>query len=130
MGNLERPSTEAAANATPLRLDFAERIVDLLADRKAADVVLLDIHQLASFADYFVIASGTSERHMQALTDGLRETLEREGVRPVQVEGTADSGWILMDYSDVIVHVFSPETRDYYRLERIWAEAPTIVRVQ
>ena len=67
---------------------------------------------------------------MQALADGLRETLEREGVRPVQVEGAADSGWILMDYGDAIVHIFSPETRDYYRLERIWAEAPTIVRVQ
>ena len=111
-------------------LDLARRTVDILADRKAVDVVLLDIRPVASFADYFVICSGTSERQMQALTDAVVEALEPEGAKPVQIEGTPDSGWILMDYGDVIVHIFYPPTRDYYRLERIWAEAPTVVRVQ
>ncbi len=114
----------------PQALALARRVVDILSDRKAADIVLLDIQKLASFSDYFVICSGTSERHMQALTEAVSETLKAGGTRPTQVEGTSDSGWILMDYGDVIVHIFSPETRDYYRLERIWEKAATVVHMQ
>jgi len=110
-------------------LDLARRIVEILSDRKAADIVLLDIHPMASFADYFVICTAASERQMQALAEAVAEALERDGIRPAQVEGAPDSGWILMDYGDVIVHIFSPDTRSYYQLERIWANAPTIVRV-
>jgi len=121
--------TDTARKAPEQPLDLARRIVDILSDRKAADIVLLDIHPMASFADYFVICTATSERQMQALAEAVAEALERDGIRPAQVEGTPDSGWILMDYGDVIVHIFSPDTRSYYQLERIWANAPTIVRV-
>lgn len=121
--------TETTQNPTQQALDLARRIVEILADRKAADVVLLDIHALSSFADYFAICTATSERQMLALQDAVAETLEAEGARPTQIEGAPASGWILMDYGDVVVHVFSPQMRDYYQLERIWAKAPTIVRL-
>ncbi|HEV8634755.1 MAG TPA: ribosome silencing factor [Chloroflexota bacterium] len=111
-------------------LDLAQRIVDVASDRQAQDVVLLDISQIASFADYFVICSGTSERQLKAIVDNVTETLEREGFHAVHTEGAPSSGWVLIDYGSVIVHVFAPEERDYYRLERLWGEAPTIVRVQ
>jgi ribosome-associated protein len=118
----------AADEPTPLEL--AQRIVEIASDRQAQDVILLDISQIASFADYFVICSGTSERQLKAIVDNVTETLEREGFHAVHTEGAPSSGWVLIDYGSVIVHVFAPEERDYYRLERLWGEAPTIVRVQ
>ncbi|HEY3080021.1 MAG TPA: ribosome silencing factor [Chloroflexota bacterium] len=114
----------------PTPLDLAQRIVDVASDRQAQDIVLLDISQIASFADYFVICSGTSERQLKAIVDNVVDTLEREGFHAVHTEGAPSSGWVLIDYGSVIVHVFAPEERDYYRLERLWGEAPTIVRVQ
>jgi len=77
-----------------------------------------------------VICSGTSERQLKAIVDNVVDTLEREGFHAVHTEGAPSSGWVLIDYGSVIVHVFAPEERDYYRLERLWGEAPTIVRVQ
>jgi ribosome-associated protein len=127
MSNL---NTEPEATPNASRLALARRIVDILVDHKAADVVLLDIGKQASFADYFVICSGTSERQVKALMDTLDETLDNEGVRPTRVEGTPETGWVLLDFSDIIVHIFNSATRDYYRLERIWSEATTILRVQ
>jgi ribosome-associated protein len=121
---LRRPLDEA----TPL--DLAQRIVEVASDRQAQDIVLLDIGRIASFADYFVICSGTSERQLKAIVDNVVETLEREGFHPVHTEGAPSSGWVLIDYGSVIVHVFAPEERDYYRLERLWGEAPTVVRIQ
>jgi len=114
--------------ATPL--DLARRIVDIAADRQAVDVVLLDIRSMASFADYFVICNGTSERQIKAIVDTVLETLEREGFNAFHVEGTPTSGWVLIDFGSVILHVFAPAEREYYRLERLWADAQTIVRVQ
>src|SRR5579884_3303078 len=114
--------------ATPL--DLARRIVDIAADRQAVDVVLLDIRSMASFADYFVICNGTSERQIKAIVDTVLETLEREGFNALHVEGTPTSGWVLIDFGSVILHVFAPAEREYYRLERLWADAQTIVRVQ
>ncbi len=113
---------------TPLEL--GRRLVDLLADKKAEDIILLDIRAYTTIADYFVICTGTSERQLRALEEDLRDTLRREGVRPLQTEGTAESGWILMDFGSVIVHLFSLAERDYYRLERLWAEAQPVLRVQ
>jgi ribosome-associated protein len=121
---LRRPVDE------PTPLELGQRIVDVASDRQAQDILLLDISQIASFADYFVICSGTSERQLKAIVDNVVETLEREGFHPVHTEGAPSSGWVLVDYGSVIVHVFAPEERDYYRLERLWGEAPTIVRVQ
>ncbi len=113
----------------PEVLALGRRIVDVLVDRQAADVVLLDISPMASFADYFVIATGNSERHLVALRDAVDEALDGDGLQPIQVEGEPNTGWVLMDYGDVIVHLFDARTRDYYKLERIWDRASTVVRV-
>jgi nicotinate-nucleotide adenylyltransferase len=124
----------AAAAALPAGerppLDIARRIVELAEDKKAADIVLLDLGELTTLADAFVICSGGSERQISAIADGIVETLRDEGIRPIGREGTAESHWVLLDYGDVIVHVFTPPERDYYQLERHWSTARTVVRVQ
>ncbi len=109
--------------------DVARRIVDLLADRQAEEIVLLDISKVAPFAEYFVIASAVNPRQMRALVDTLAKELGRDGVRPEHQEGEADSGWVLLDYGEVIVHLFSPELREYYGLEELWRSATPVVRI-
>lgn len=90
----------------------------------------MDIRRVASFADYFVIASGQTVRQIQAILEHLERELEREGVAPMGREGEPDSGWVLLDYGDVIVHVFGPEERSYYDLEGLWHAATPVVRIQ
>jgi len=109
--------------------DTARRIVDLLADRQAQDIVLLDISRVASFADYFIIASAVSPRQMDALVSVLEKDLAREGTKPLRREGATASGWLLVDYGSVVVHLFAPEQRDYYALEELWRSGTTVVRV-
>ncbi len=104
-------------------LDLAQRIVDVLTDRQAEDVVLLDIQRVANFTDYFVIATAQNARHMGALVDTLHSELSGDGARPQHVEGEGDSGWVLIDFGDVIVHLFTPEDRAYYNLEGLWGRA-------
>jgi ribosome-associated protein len=111
-------------------LEIARRIVDAAEDKKAADIVLLDVTALTSMADYFVVCSGGSERQLGAIADGVTEKLRDEGVRPIGREGGAGSHWTLLDYGSVIVHVFAPPERDYYQLERLWSKAKTVIRVQ
>jgi ribosome-associated protein len=111
-------------------LDLARRIVEIAEDKKAADIILLDLHELTTLADAFVICSGGSERQIAAIADGIVEQLRPEGTRPIGREGTPESHWVLLDFGSVIVHVFTPPERDYYQLERRWAEAKTILRVQ
>jgi ribosome-associated protein len=93
-------------------------------------VLLLDIREVASFSDYFVIASGTTNRQIQAIVEAVEEAAEEHGVRPMGREGEADSGWVLMDYGDVIVHIFAPEERQFYDLEGLWRTATPVVRIQ
>jgi len=93
-------------------------------------VLLLDIRNVASFADYFVIASGQTARQMRAIIDSIEEVAEQDGVKPLGIEGEPDSGWVLMDYGDVIVHIFAPEERAYYDLEGLWHTATPVVRIQ
>jgi ribosome-associated protein len=125
------PARDTAAPKTDLApLDLARRIVELAEDKKAADIVLLDLSELTTLADYFVIASGSSERQLDAIADGIVGGLRDEKVKPFGREGTAASHWILIDYSGVIVHVFTPPERDFYQLERHWAEAKTVLRLQ
>ncbi|HEY3522830.1 MAG TPA: ribosome silencing factor [Candidatus Limnocylindrales bacterium] len=123
-----RTSPPPPAEQPPL--EVARRIADVAADRKAADVVLLDLRELTTVADYFVICSGGSERQLGAIADAIVETLRSEGVRPIGHEGTPASHWILLDFGGVVVHVFTPPERDYYGLERHWSEAKTVLRVQ
>ena len=111
-------------------LDLARRIVELAEDKKAADMVVLELAPLTTLADYFVIASGGSERQLDAIADGIIEALRDEKIRPIGREGTAASHWVLLDYGSVIVHIFTPPERDYYGLEKHWSEAKTILRVQ
>ena len=111
-------------------LDVARRIVELAEDKKAADIVLLDLTALTTFADHFVICSGGSERQLDAIAGGIIEGMRAEGVRPIGREGTAGSHWVLVDFGDVVVHAFTPPERDYYQLEKHWSEARTVLRVQ
>ena len=126
------PPTSTAAKGPLLNgpTDIARRIVDLLADRQAEDVLLLDIRQVASFADYFVIATAVNNRQMRALVQLIDSELREEDIKPLHREGGIDSGWILVDYGDIILHVFSPELRDYYALEELWQDATEVVRIQ
>ena len=110
---------------------LARRIVEIASDKLATDIVLLDIRPIASVADYFVVASTASERQMQAVVRDLEQTLRNDdGVRPLRVEGQASSGWVLSDYGDVVVHLFSAEQRSFYRLEELWSAAVPLVRMQ
>ena len=111
-------------------LEVARRIVEAAEDKKAADIVLLDLTGLTAFADYFVIASGGSERQLDAIADGVISGMRDEKVHAYGREGTAASHWVLVDFGNVILHVFTPPERDYYQLERAWSEAKTILRLQ
>ena len=97
-------------------------------DKKAGDLVILDLRKAAGFTDYFVICSGTSARQLRAIADGVTEALAAVGARPAHVEGYEGSEWILLDYFDFIVHVFLPETRSFYGLERLWGNAERVSR--
>ncbi len=103
--------------------DLARRIVDLLSDRQAEDIVLLDISQIASFADFFVIATAQNPRHMNALIDAFGKELANEGIKSLHREGDPDSGWVLVDYGAVIVHLFTEQDRQFYNLEGLWSRA-------
>ena len=100
-------------------------IAEYALDKKAHDVVTLDLTGLSGFTDAFVVCSGTSDRQAKAIHDAIHLGLKNEhGLLPRRVEGVAESRWILMDYLDVVVHVFTPETRDFYRLEALWGDVP------
>ncbi|GBD23949.1 Ribosomal silencing factor RsfS [bacterium HR29] len=107
---------------------LAHRAIDILSDRQASDIALLDISRVVTFADYFVIATAVSPLQFKALIENLEKELRREGASLRAVEGTPDSGWVLLDFGDVIVHLFSPPQREYYRLEELWSRAAPIVR--
>lgn len=104
--------------------------MDLAVGKFGDDVLLLDIRTISAIADYFVICSGTSERQLQAIYGAIRAGMQELGVRLFHAEGTPASGWILLDYGVVIVHVLSPPTRRYYNLEQLWKDAKTVVRIQ
>jgi ribosome-associated protein len=110
-------------------LELARRIVDLAADKKAADVVLLDVRALTTVTDYFVVCSGASERQLGAIADGIAEGLKQAGTLPIGREGGPTAHWALLDYGSVIVHVMAPQEREYYALEKLWADAPLLLRV-
>jgi ribosome-associated protein len=122
------PMPPAPDDVSPL--DIARMAVEAAEDKKAADIVLLDVTGLTTIADYFVICSGGSERQLAAIGDAIVERIAAAGVRPYAREGAALSHWLLVDLGSVIVHVLAPPERDFYQLERLWSQARTIVRVQ
>ena len=109
-----------------------EALVDLIAefaaDKKATDIRILDLRGIVGYTDYFLICSGNTERQAKAIHDAISEGLKKQhGLLPRQVEGDRGARWILMDYLDCVVHIFTPEAREYYRLEQLWGEAPSRV---
>jgi ribosome-associated protein len=107
----------------------AQLIVDAALDKKAADIHLLDVRELTTLSDYFVVCEGNSARQLRAIADGILENLKEENIRIYQREGTPESGWVLLDYGNVLTHIFSPDRRQYYQLENLWQDAATVVRM-
>ena len=104
---------------------LAERIAAIAADRKAADVRVLDLREVVSYTDFFVICSGNTERQTKAIHDAIhRELKDEDGLLPRRAEGVREARWILLDYLDSVVHIFTPAAREFYRLEHLWGEAP------
>jgi ribosome-associated protein len=111
-------------------LEIAHRAVEAASAKQASDIVLLDTRGVCSFADYFVICSGDSERQIKTIYDEVRHILKGAGVLPHHYEGAVDSGWLLIDFGDVIVHIFSPLEREHYQLDRLWGKTSPVVRIQ
>jgi ribosome-associated protein len=111
------------ASRIPRQVD---RAVAAAEDKKAVDLVVLDLKKAAGFTDYFVIASGANPRQIRAIADGILAALAEEGAKPAHIEGYDRSEWILLDYFDFVVHVFAPETRLFYGLERLWGNAERV----
>ena len=105
--------------------ELAAAVAEYATDRKALDVVQMDLREVIGYTDYFVICTGRTDRQTKAIHDAIYTGLKSQhGLLPQRVEGLPYARWILMDYLDVVVHVFTPETREYYRLEQLWGEAP------
>jgi ribosome-associated protein len=116
------------SSATPAKLELppqVHRTVELLYDRKATDVVLLDLRGFSTATDFFIIASGRSDTHVTSIADHVIEELKAESMRPVGVEGMRGGRWVLIDFVDIVVHVFHPAAREFYQLERLWGDAPS-----
>lgn len=119
------------AKAKAKTIDLARRLVDAIEEKKGEDILLMDIHAQSAFADYFVLCSGASERQLQAMLDAILETADKLlGVSPSHIEGKPETGWILVDMGDLIVHIFSPSQRRYYDLEGLWKDSPILLRIK
>ena len=110
--------------------DAARLTLDVASEKNATDIILMDMRSVCSFNDYFVVDTAESRRQMQALVDDIDDTLRKLGTKPNHIEGTTEGGWILLDYVDFIVHVFSPEESDNYQIEKYWRNAPVIFKIQ
>src|SRR4029077_14941192 len=122
-GCMAKTDKRRKASQLPSQID---RAIAAAEDKKAVDLVVLDLRKAAGFTDFFVIASGANVRQVRAIADGVMDALAGEGVKPAHVEGYDRSEWILLDYFDFVVHVFAPETRVFYGLERLWGNADRI----
>ena len=116
----------AGAGVTaPLHGDaLVDRIAAVASDRKAIEIRVLDVRGMVGYTDFFVICSGNTERQTKAIHDAIYEDLKRDGVIPRRTEGAREARWVLMDYLDAVVHIFTPDARSFYRLEQLWGEAP------
>ncbi len=109
-----------------IAFDLMKRIVQELSDRKAQKIEVIDVTEVSQLADYFVVASGTSSTHVKALADAVEEKVDVEGTLSHHREGYSSASWILLDYKDVVTHIFYGETRDFYNLERLWADGEKV----
>lgn len=127
VNNCPPPARRSLLNS----IDLAHLLVDTIVDRKGSDILLLDIREQAVFADYFLLCNGENERQLKTLLSKVTENAKQDAhVQPLGIEGDANSGWVLIDFGDLVVHLFSPEKRNYYRLEDIWDNAHVVMRVQ
>lgn len=109
---------------------MARHAVEVAEDKQAQDIVMLDLRNITTIADYFVICTAENERQLRTVVNSIDEALVEHGARNPRIEGSFENGWVLLDFSDVVIHVFAPEQRDFYRLERLWKDAPPVVVVQ
>jgi ribosome-associated protein len=123
MTSLRRPRTRPATPHVPPDL---KRVVSAALDKKALDLVVLDLRKASALTDFFIICTGTNLRQVQAIADAIQESLRQKGLKPALVEGYQRAEWVLVDYFDFIVHVFTPATRSFYALERLWGDAERI----
>jgi ribosome-associated protein len=122
---MNQPSRRSTTQATTDPAGLARQIAEYAADKKAIDIAELDLRGVLGYTDFFVVCSGNTDRQTKAIHDGIHQGLKKDhGILPRRVEGLAEARWILMDYLDVIVHVFTPDAREFYRLEQLWGEAP------
>ncbi len=110
-------------------LALAHRLVEAAQDKKAADIVLLDVRAQTTMTDYFVVCTGASDRQLGAIAEGIVEAAEEAGTGPISREGEASSHWLLIDFGGVVVHVMSAPEREFYQLEKLWAEASLLVHI-
>ncbi len=102
------------------------KTASILSDKKAKDIVILDLKGITTIADYFVICSGENPIHIKALSEEIEERFSKDKVRPIGIEGQDNAQWVLMDYGDIVVHIFNEDTRDFYQLEKLWLDAPRV----
>ncbi|HAX23566.1 MAG TPA: ribosome silencing factor [Thermomicrobiales bacterium] len=114
----------------PEPIDVARSIAELASDALATNITVLDIGKLSVIADMFVVCSADNSRQLRAVQEDVTEGLLEHGIRPLRVEGTSETGWILLDYGDVVVHLFTEDQRQFYRLEDLWSEAPRLLVIQ
>lgn len=120
-------STEEQLNI----LEVAHQMVDVIADKKGENIVLMDLRGHTIITDYFLICSGSSERQLKAIVESVQDEIKKNlGVYPRRVDGDALSGWVLLDYNDIIVHAFAPEVRSHYDLEGLWEDAKIVLKMQ
>ncbi|MGD9711125.1 MAG: ribosome silencing factor [Thermomicrobiales bacterium] len=120
----------ATSDNRPEPRELALKIADILTDTPASNTVLLEITEHSSLADFFLLCSGENERQLRAISEEIGDELAAAGIRPIRSEGTPQSGWIVLDYGEVVTHIFSSELRDFYRLEQLWADAPRVLSIQ
>lgn len=128
----QKTVTAGAAGAASLTsTELAHKIIDLVEDKQASNITLLDLRQISVLADYFVICTSESDRQTAAIVDSVAMDLKRGGTRPLNpAEGGKGAGWTLLDFADVVLHVFDPTTRQFYNLEELWKDAPVVVKIQ
>lgn len=105
-------------------LGIAEMIIDAISDKKGKDIVLIEIGEVMPITEYFILASGSSTTQVRALSDGVEMKMKEQGILPLRIEGFREGRWVLLDYGDIVVHVFHEEERDFYGLERFWGDVP------
>ncbi len=111
-------------------LEVARKAAEAASEKQAGNIVVLDTRKVCSFADYFLICSGETERQVQAIYEEIEHALKNAGVKPAYREGTPSSGWMLLDFGDVVIHIFAPFEREYYQLDELWNAATPVVRIQ